>query len=261
MGMSRTPYLTDQRLTSVATLLVVIGCCIALLSGQVRGQDAIPADDPVAKGRAAFDDSYPWYDAPQDGIRRIEVEPTKQPWRFNWGSGPRGPGIPDLRWLAYVALGALGLLLAWVLYALIRAYLHRETLRALDTGAKQSVLLTDASRIEALPFPLKPEATSDLLSAARQSYEQGRYGEAIVYLFSHQLLELDKHQLIRLTRGKTNRQYLRELAQRRPLQGLLERTMVAFEDVYFGQHALDRQTFEACWTRLGEFDRLVGATA
>ena len=33
----------------------------------------------------------------------------------------------------------------------------------------------------------------------------------MIYLFSHQLVQLDRHQIIRLAKGKTNRQYLREV--------------------------------------------------
>jgi hypothetical protein len=60
----------------------------------------------------------------------------------------------------------------------------------------------------------------------------------------------------RLTRGKTNRQYLRETSRRgrTGLVGLLEQTMLAFEDFFFGNHPIDRARFEACWARLGEFE-------
>jgi len=236
----------------VMTMIVAI---VALLP------EAAPAavDDAVTRGREAFGDSYPWYDAAQDGVRRIEVKPDTRGWEFDWNGG--GGRLPSMSWLAYLALGLLAALLAWLMVALIRAYLRRETQAALEAAPGHATAVSDASRIEALPVPLRREAAADLLAAARQAYEAGNYGEAIIYLFSHQLVELDKRQQIRLTRGKTNRQYLRELAQRRPLQALIEPTMVAFEDVYFGNHPLDRQRFESCWSRLGEFNQLLGATA
>ena len=67
-------------------------------------------------------------------------------------------------------------------------------------------------RVEALPFRVPRQAT-DLLSEARRQYEKGNYNEAIVYLFSHQLVELDRQHLIHLARGKTNRQLVRELVR------------------------------------------------
>jgi hypothetical protein len=101
-------------------------------------------------------------------------------------------------------------------------------------------------RLEDLPFPLEP-IDGDLLSAARRASEHGKYDHAIVLLFSYQLLELDRRQRIRLAKGKTNRQYLRELGARPQLAELLTTSMVAFEDVFFGGHSLDRERFEGCW--------------
>jgi hypothetical protein len=70
-------------------------------------------------------------------------------------------------------------------------------------------------------------------------------------------VELDRGQAIRLAKGKTNRQYLRELTPKPDLKGLVEQSMLAFEDVFFGGRALDRSRFEDCWRRLPEFDRWV----
>ena len=92
---------------------------------------------------------------------------------------------------------------------------------------------------------------------ARTHYEQGNYSEAIIYLFSYELVELDRSALIRLAKGKTNRQYLREAAATRSMKPLLERTMVTFEDVFFGRRTLDRSGFEACWKQLDEFQSLL----
>jgi hypothetical protein len=75
----------------------------------------------------------------------------------------------------------------------------------------------------------------------------------MIYLFSYKLLALDRHNLIRLARGKTNRQYVAELSQQPTLQELLRHSMVAFEDVFFGQHRLDPERFEGCWQSLDRF--------
>ena len=58
----------------------------------------------------------------------------------------------------------------------------------------------------------------DLLAEARRHYQAGNYGAAIVYLFSFQLVQLDRRQIIQLAKGKTNRQYLREVGPRDPLR-------------------------------------------
>jgi hypothetical protein len=106
--------------------------------------------------------------------------------------------------------------------------------------------------MESLPFQVRRPQTG-LLAEARRRYEQGDYGGAIIYLFSYQLVQLDKHQLIYLAKGKTNRQYLRELAPLPRLFEILEETMIAFEDVFFGKYRLDKDRFESCWRGMDEF--------
>ena len=168
-------------------------------------------------------------------------------WNFSW--------LELFVWLAVLLLfGALAFLL-------IRAYLQREDVSAgAAAGASQTAAADDATRIEALPFRIRCGPWS-LLEEARRHYEQGDFQQAIIYLFSYQLVEMDKQQIIRLAKGKTNRQYLREIRRRGPLQSLVEQTMVAFEDVFFGAHPLAPARFESCWRRLDEFESLIGEQA
>jgi hypothetical protein len=211
-------------------------------------------DPRVEAGRDALGSSwrFPWYDDDTDGVRRIRVSsPWQAPdWNYN-GSGFSFSWLEALAW----AIGAL--LLAGLTYLLIKAYLNRENVQ-IGTVEKsdERVTVDDAARVEALPFRIRRGAT-DLLGEARRCYERGNFADAIIYLFSYQLVELDKHQLIRLTKGKTNRQYLREIGRRSTLKRLVEQTMVAFEDVFFGGHDLQRERFEACWSQLPTFDVLL----
>ena len=76
---------------------------------------------------------------------------------------------------------------------------------------------------------------------------------AIIYAYAYQLMELDQHHAIELRKGKTNRQYLRELRSQPRLRELLRGTMRAFEDVFFGHHTLSRPQFQRCWDGLEEF--------
>lgn len=200
--------------------------------------------------------AYPWYDAETDGVKRIEPrQPLSCNLQPNWRLRlPRGL----LRWAGW---SVLFLLLALMAYLMHRAY--RDCQRRLaggGSGGKPGGPAADAERLEALPFPLA-RLPRDLLQEARQCYQRGDYSRAIVYLFSFQLVQLDKRQIIRLAKGKTNRQYLREVGPRRPLRRLLERTMVAFEDVFFGNRTLDRDRFESCWSRLSEFETLAAEGA
>jgi hypothetical protein len=225
-----------------------IACYIAflsillILSAPVRAD--IDAEQAVSQGAEALDSwwDYPWYDDQTDGVRRINVKAeAQQPAQTatNVSSGPSW----DLEWLGWLLLV---LVVLGILVMLLRTYWYRSR----DRGGLDKAGLVGAAasvdRLEELPFPVA-EADGDLLSAARRASEQGRYDQAIVWLYSHQLLELDRREDIRLTKGKTNRQYLRELRPRPQLASLLNTSMVAFEDVFFGGHTLGRERFEECW--------------
>jgi hypothetical protein len=150
-------------------------------------------------------------------------------------------------WLGITLLVIFLGLIAWLI---AKAFLKDEV----SEGITRKVIETsrDVDRVEALPFKIR-KPTGDFLSEARRLYEAGEFSEAIIYFFSYQLVELDRHHQIRLTKGKTNRQYVREVRQRPNLRGILEITMFAFEDAFFGRKTLSREQFEVCWSRLSEF--------
>jgi hypothetical protein len=142
---------------------------------------------------------------------------------------------------------------------LIRAFLKREATGD-DSRKRTDVDAGEPDRVDALPFQVR-RPQGDLLEEARRHYASGNYDEAIIYFYSFLLVELDKGQLIRLARGKTNRQYLREIRRQPLLFELLETTMIAFEDVFFGRHSLGRDRFESCFHRLGEFESQIQEAA
>ncbi len=194
----------------------------------------------------ALDDrvQIPWYDAEKDTLKPVELTDS-----WNWDLSAIG------RPLLALVVTLVVVLLAVLIWVIVRSWLQRERKRR-ASGVTIADPLVAADRIEALPF-LRQRAQTDLLGQARLHYEQGNYGEAIIYLFSHELVELDRANLIRLAQGKTNRQYLREVRTHEPLRDILEHTMVTFEGVFFGRQPLDRAGFESCWRQLAEFDALV----
>lgn len=195
----------------------------------------------------------PWYDAQTDGVRRLDMKAERKlpSWNLSWLGRILGPLVKAMGWAAVVVVVLLVALILWRVITYWRS--------GNDESDASLTLDGDANcvdRVEELPFKVARQAT-DLLSEARRHYEAGNFNEAIIYLFSHELVELDKQHLIHLARGKTNRQLVREVGQRRELRLLVEQTMVAFEDVFFGDHELSRARFEACWFELERFDRLV----
>jgi hypothetical protein len=209
----------------------------------------VASDDPVAEAAEAFKTSatFPWYDADKDSLAPLALR-TQPPPResLDW--------LGFLRWVAWIALGiGLFLLLALIIYSI--RYL-RDTGPA--TEAVPGDVAVESAGVEALPF-MAQRLQGDLLGEARRHYELGNYSEAIVYLFSYELVQLDRFGLVRLARGKTNRQYLRESGKSPSHQRLLDLTMRPFEDVFFGRRVLDRASFEACWQHVSRFENVAEA--
>ncbi|HLA84119.1 MAG TPA: DUF4129 domain-containing protein [Thermoguttaceae bacterium] len=229
--------------------------CVAMVLALAR----TPPEEAVARGREALDhrwSGYPWYDATTDGARPVELDEPPEEAEEAASNDSGGEGWAALWELLKWAVWALvAVILATVVFLLVRAYFKDGDLRWARRKKTEKVDDDERRRIEALPFPVKA-ANLDLLDLARRFYRQGEYGEAVKYLFSYELVQLDKHRVVRLAKGKTNRQYLREVGRRGrgPLGGLLEQTMLAFEDFFFGNHAIDQTRFEACWSRLPEFE-------
>ena len=164
------------------------------------------------------------------------------------------------QWVQYGVWVALAMLLTVLAYLWMRAIGRHETQAKGATWDEEEERRHESDSIEQLPFQVKrPQA--DLLGEARRHYEAQEYRDAIIYLFSHQLVQLDRHQQIHLAKGKTNRQYLHEIASQTRLCQVLRQTMLTFEEVFFGNYELDRERFEVCWNRLNEFERLVKSTS
>ncbi|MBL8827957.1 MAG: DUF4129 domain-containing protein [Planctomycetaceae bacterium] len=197
---------------------------------------------------------YPWYDSAQDDLQTITVPPPREPW-FDWKwnfSGfnfnfSLGELLRLLTWLLFAAL------LTWIIYKLCQTYLRREASQA-TWASNELDSADDRIEHEALPLPTN-EHWGDLLDRARQFFEQGNYRQAMIYLFSHQLVELNRQQVIHLSKGKTNRQYLREVRRQSTLAPLFERSIETFELAFFGNAALSREQFESVWRSQGEFQQ------
>jgi hypothetical protein len=164
------------------------------------------------------------------------------------------PTAAGATWLIWAAWFAIGAALGVLAFYLIRAFLNREARAAKDSQSSDAP--DEPSGAEALPAAV-PLPKGDLWTEIGRLYEAGDYSRAIIYLYAYQLIKLDQHHCIRLAKGKTNREYVHELSPRPELQGLLARTMVPFESVFFGGHSLDRAGFEACWQEAESFRRLV----
>ncbi len=204
-----------------------------------------PGDRGRGYGRGGSGDGGDGSDAP--GGSRDNRRNSSSSWNID-------PSAATATWLIWLAWGALAVALAVIAYYLIKAFLNREA-RGAKESASDEMEDPESNPLESLPAKVN-RAKGDLLDECRRLYEVGNYNLAIIYLFAYQLIKLDQNQWLRLAKGKTNRDYLRELAVKPELSGILGRTMVPFEDVFFGGHQLDRASFEACWQEVDRFQRL-----
>ncbi|MFO0943627.1 MAG: hypothetical protein U0930_23065 [Pirellulales bacterium] len=156
--------------------------------------------------------------------------------------------------LGYLGIILLILLVIWAIYYAAGIYI--QTYRPLDRNVKTKTAVIDVTRIEELPFE-QMQNTTDPLGVCRQLAREGRFDEAILYLYGYKLLALDHARKIHLHKGKTNRMYLRELSTDANLYSILEPTVQKFELVYFGKHSLTKQSFLEVWKLLDPFHRLI----
>jgi hypothetical protein len=242
----------------VASLLAI------LFTARVLAQDLDSDQQAIDQGKESLQSvaRFPWYDRATDDVRPIHIVPRNDADSANRSSqwtatdqqpasgaaGPPGFLGPAMQW---IGLTALILLLGLIAYLFATSFLKDEIS---EGPALRRVVETtrDVDRVEALPFHVR-KPTGDFLAEARRLYEAGQFSEAIIYLFSYQLVQLDRHHVIRLAKGKTNRQYIRESRQRPVLCSILEQTMYAFEDAFFGHKTLTREQFEHCWQQLDTF--------
>ena len=119
-----------------------------------------------------------------------------------------------------------------------------------------SVQEREKSKIRDLPFQVE-QTMFGLLAQAERYRAAGDFSKAIIYLFSHALVEMDSARCIRLERGKTNRVYLRELRERDNLRNFTYQLVLAFEYAFFGKHALSLDAFDSIWQQLPAFDAYI----
>ena len=226
--------------------------------------------------------SYPWYDADSDSVRPIELGerpsarsanrneiPLKEPtdsastktgngWGSNWNWGRWDFGAALLGGLNAVTWAAIIVLAIALVGVLIWAIMRMNSNAATDDENVAPIRSMEES-IKQLPFDFE-SSTGDFRKLAQAAYTSGDYRKAITYLFSHVLVSLDQKGLIRLRKGKTNREYLRELRRHRPLANYYQHVMVPFESAFFGDHDLEKSEFEACWNQLDHFQTGVQQT-
>jgi hypothetical protein len=201
---------------------------------------------------------FPWYDSEADRVRPVWA--PRMSWlkslrerldrvmdaidRFfeSLGFGnSRGGGIRG-DWLGTILLATV--LAAFFVFLLV-LWMRREPLASAGSAARakpgSAELLAQLAGDSAL-------ALDDPWAEAQRRRLAGDMAGAIIYLFAHQLISLDRAGLIRLAPGWTGRQYVRWL--RDPvLVDSLAATLGLFEEIYYGHRLPSRGAFEQVWHR------------
>lgn len=207
--------------------------------------DAAPANVPANPVRSSLaKGKYPWYDAPADSAKPI-VGPDLDPKIPAIGAFGEYIGFA----FAAVALGILVYLLVmlWMRYRAAPA--SNSDIVVGRTGA--------GHRVEALPAGLRPE-TDDPWAEAVRLRAIGDYAGAVIRLFAHQLLTLDRLRQIRLGPGRTGRQLVRAVDDPQ-LHAWTAPTLRMFEDVYYGHVVPTAESFERIWALAEAFESHVAA--
>ena len=208
---------------------------------------ATPGPDPAASALSRGE--YPWYDAKADALK-----PVRPPARLETPA-PSGPGS-DLAQMVIFALVAL--VLAGLIAGLVWAF-HRNLLAEDVPGAPRRGPARGVARSGPLPAGLDAGDADPLAEAARLR-AAGDHAGAVVRLFAHQLLTLDRLRLARLAPGRTGRQVVRSVP-RADVRSLVEPTLRLFEAVYYGHTPPPVDAFEAAWARAQDLERLVAQEA
>lgn len=250
---SRLPGIRTRQCSLAAAVVAMVWCVMP--SPTWAAGVLASADTAIESGREALSGSpkIPWYDSATDDFRAAKVKPPRPPrQRSNFDI------FEFLMWCGWFLLAVL---LVTLVYFIAKSFLKHEV--------KDSIVVSrdhvgaDISRVDELPVALK-KSPADFLDEARRLYSKGDYAQAIVYLFSHQLLQLDRRHWIRLVKGKTNRQYLREVRRSASpsadtLADIFHATVLTFEEVFFGKRLPPRESIDAVWQKIDLFEMLVSS--
>ncbi len=149
--------------------------------------------------------------------------------------------LPGLQYLAWIALG---LVLALVAFFVVRAILNRQPQVALDApvpGAAPAVVAVIEDR--------GLGEVARLLRRARELAESD-VGLALAHLYAAALKHLEEAGLIRWDRTTTNREYVRTIRGKTPIDRPVAELVREVERTKFGHLAPARQTFETLYSRL-----------
>lgn len=271
-------------LAQFRSLLLSVLAAIAIVGGgpgvaAAQDVEGSTASSPVAEtlGRT------PWYDPAADSLVPVEVESQQDDsihrdsrWlpkaerirrpnssrqsASGGGGGLFGTGLTLGNLVGWGLLASIVIAVAVLLvYLFSKAEIELGGSRSAAAGAAAgSPDEQTIERMKHLPAELR-RTDVNMRDEAMRLMRAADYDQAIILLFGHQLLLLDRAGALRLTRGKTNGRYVRETRQTDPQLGeRLQSTVAAFERSYFGRHPIAAADFEELWQNNEQLEQAVG---
>lgn len=234
----------------------------------------------TANGQEDFDSAFesaelPWYDASSGGLKQsnapnrpesVVADRNRIPPFQSTKKGqpkPKQTTPPPAAAAATGTASTVGTSLVWIagtvmavliIALLVYGFLKLES----DDGAaggedskKRKRRIRD--HIKHLPFEIE-EQDGDFETFAEKSFRNGDYSNAVIYLFADLLVAMSESGVVRLQRGKTNRQYLNEIWDHGEIRPYYRKIMTAFEDAFFGKHEIEKSRAEECFSERPAFD-------
>jgi len=237
-----------HKLCSIA-FVATLHCCLLLCPAHAQTETGpITTANAAEEGRDSLRSSYnyPWYDPAKDSTRGLSLPPDQtnapppppKPTQVTYGTNTSSGDFEYLWWFLLVVVVLI------ILWLIIRTMQQRDPEWQAAKARPQPGTLTSVARLTDLPVELSPRITN-MQDEARRLAGVGNYALAIVYLYSHMLVRLTEARRIQLAKGKTNRQYLRELRSDPELWKFFSRAIAQFEGSYFGDHPPSPAMFEA----------------
>jgi len=213
--------------------------------------------------------STPWYDADQDQLIPIVVKtslPESQNRNSRWLPKPKkvsaaaapatgttggaiGSGFSIMNAIGWLVLIVIGFGLIF-LVLFVFSKVEPDAMAARKSASTDAMVDIDEQMLQRMKhLPAEVRHTDvNLRTEAERLMNLARFDEAIVMLFGHQLLLLDRCRVLRLARGKTNGRYVREARGNAPQANpFFVNTVTAFEASYFGGHTPSADRFAKLW--------------
>jgi Domain of unknown function (DUF4129) len=247
-------------MSPIRVRVCALGLVLVVSSAGTPGLDQAIAPSPESPVRTVLKkQAYPWYDGEKDQVKPLLPDPSSWTSRlekrlasfFDWldrwfgkstgqASGAnRGSLRGVLATVLFVAAGCVLLVMLWRLWRIHapQATSHQDHVARIG----------DAARIAGLGPGIAMEGIDPWAEALRRR-AAGDSAGAVIWLFLDQLLSLQRAGLIRLTPGRTARQYASGLDD--PLLGDgLRATLGVFEEVYYGHRLPGPEELERVWAR------------